>query len=882
MMRAVAAEPQVLDVILKDGSTLRLRPPAGADGPALLALFQGLSAESLHLRFHGLPALTPALVGYALDPDWTDRGALIGTLAADGGERVVAVATYDRLRDPAAAEVSFAVADELHGRGIGTRLLEQLAALAAAHGVERFVAQVLAGNVAMLRVFGDAGFDVTRRLAEGTVELEFPIAAERGLPRAGGRARPRRSRRLPPPFFRPASVAVLGASPRPGSIGGALFRNIVEGGFAGAAYPVNRHGRASRGRARLRLDRARCPERVDLAVVCLPAEIVLEAAEAALGLGVRALCVISAGFAEMGQRGRRAPGPAAGARPRARRPPGRAELPRDRQLRRQPERDLRAVRLPARERSASPPRAARSGSRSSSRRRRAGLGFSAFVSVGNKADVSSNDLLEYWEDDPDTELVLLYLESFGNPRRFAPDRAAGGADEADPGDEERRHARGLAGGQLAHRRARRLRGGRRALFRQAGVIRSADAGGAGRRGGALSSQPLPRGPRRRRAHERRRARHPLRRRLRRCRARAARARRGDEASLEAVLPPEASIANPVDMLGSATAELYERALPHLLADPGVDAVVVIFVPAARVRGEDVAAAVARASEGAAKPVLPPCSMAAGRQPGSFPYPESAARALGRAVERSAWLRRRPVGTELVVERVDRTGGRRVVAAALARADDAWLEPEETRRLLERLRGATCSRALRAGAGRGRRRSGRARLPGRREDRRGRRPQDRDWRRRARPGRRGRRSRRGRAHRRAGTRAGDGRGGVELLAGIVQDPRLRAARRLRPRRRARRADRRGPLPNRPAHRRRRRGARPRRQGRAARGAVPWPPAADAAALVDLLGRLSRLGEDLPELAELDLNPVLALSEGYVAVDARVRVRRPPPASTPKTW
>ena len=145
------------------------------------------------------------------------------------------MATYDRLRDPAAAEVSFAVADELQGRGIGTRLLEQLAALAAAHGVERFVAQVLPGNVAMLRVFGDAGFDVTRSLAEGTVELEFPIAAgEVYLARVDERDHAAVVASLQP-FFRPASVAVLGASPRPGSIGGELFRNIVEGGFAGAA-----------------------------------------------------------------------------------------------------------------------------------------------------------------------------------------------------------------------------------------------------------------------------------------------------------------------------------------------------------------------------------------------------------------------------------------------------------------------------------------------------------------------------------------------------------------------------------------------------------------------------------------------------------------------
>jgi len=210
-------ETHALDVILRDGSTLRLRPPVAPDGPGLLALFRGLSPESLHLRFHGMPALTLGLVEHALEPDWSNRGALIGTLAADGGERVVAVATYDRLRDPAKAEVSFAVADELQGRGIGTRLLEQLAALAAAHGIERFVAVVLPENAAMLRVFSEAGFDVARKLEQGTVELEFEIAAgETYLARVDERDHAAVVASLRP-FFAPESLVVLGASPRPGS-----------------------------------------------------------------------------------------------------------------------------------------------------------------------------------------------------------------------------------------------------------------------------------------------------------------------------------------------------------------------------------------------------------------------------------------------------------------------------------------------------------------------------------------------------------------------------------------------------------------------------------------------------------------------------------------
>src|SRR6266516_5749487 len=148
-----------VDVILRDGSTLRLRAPARSDAGALLAFFSGLSERSLYLRFHGIRRLANALAGQLVEPDWRDRGVLVGVVADGAGEeRVVAVAEFVRLRDDTSAEVAFAVADELQGRGIGTRLLEQLAERAAAAGIERFVADVLPDNAAMLGVFGDAGF----------------------------------------------------------------------------------------------------------------------------------------------------------------------------------------------------------------------------------------------------------------------------------------------------------------------------------------------------------------------------------------------------------------------------------------------------------------------------------------------------------------------------------------------------------------------------------------------------------------------------------------------------------------------------------------------------------------------------------------------------
>jgi acetyl coenzyme A synthetase (ADP forming)-like protein len=813
-----------------------------------------------------------------LEPDWIERGALIGTLGGGDGERVVAVAAYDRLREPTKAEVSFAVADELQGRGIGTRLLEQLAGIAERRGIERFIAEVLPENVAMLRVFSDAGFDVARRLDQGTVELEFAIASSEAYrTRVDERDHAAVVASLRP-FFEPESVAVLGASPRPGSIGGELFRNIVAGGFRGQAYPVNRSGEAvAEVDGYTSIEQA--PGEVELAVVCLPAELVLDASEAALRQGVRALCVISAGFAELGPEG--------------------AEL-QDRLLalvRTHGARligpnclgiassaaDLNATFAPQ----AFPPGSIGFSSQSGAlglalleQASARGLGFSSFVSVGNKADVSSNDLLEYWEDDPATAVVLLYVESFGNPKRFG--RIARRVARTKPILAMKSGVTG-AGSRAASSHTAALAGSEAAvsaLFRQAGVIRCATFEELVDVAALLSAQPPPRGPRV-----------------------AVLTNAGglgilcadacDAAGLElpqlseetrvglaAVLPPEASAANPVDMLGSAPAGLYEQALPLLLADPAVDAVVVIFVPAARVRVDDVAAAIARAGSGSDKPVLP-VLMSAGGAPGSFAYPESAARALGRAAERAEWLRR-PVGAEIAVDPIDSRGAAEVVAGALARSDDLWLTPEEARRLLEAYgvhlvperSAANPGEAVAAAAELGFPVVVKTAEPGAHKTEQGGVALDLA----------GPDEVRDAAERIGGPAVVQAmvKGGVELLAGFVQDPVF------------------GPLvafgpggvlaeligeaefclaPVTDAdvqalvH-----------AGKAGRLVAGFrgSPGADASALMGLLARLSRLGEDLPEIAELDLNPVLGLEDGYVAVDARIRVRRPSPAATPKTW
>src|ERR687891_2754308 len=240
MIKAMKAG--AVDVILRDGTTLRLRPPRRRDADALLEFFGSLSERSLYLRFHGFPQFGPRLVEPLLEPDWEERGVLLGALAGEDGERLVGVASYMRLRDPALAEAAFTVADAYQGRGVGTRLLEQLAARAAEVGIERFVAEVLPENRSMLGVFEGVGFQLSRKLEGGEVEVQFPIAStETYRERVEERDHLAVTASLRP-FFEPRSIAVIGASRRRGSIGGELFRNVLAGDFAGAAYPVNRDG----------------------------------------------------------------------------------------------------------------------------------------------------------------------------------------------------------------------------------------------------------------------------------------------------------------------------------------------------------------------------------------------------------------------------------------------------------------------------------------------------------------------------------------------------------------------------------------------------------------------------------------------------------------
>ena len=875
------APPTTADVVLKDGSTMRLRAPTREDDGALLGFLQGLSDQSLYQRFHGHPQVGDKLVEPVLDPDWVERGALLGTHE----ERVVALANYVRLRDIRSAEVAFAVADDFQGRGIGTRLLEQLAAAATQVGIEEFIAEVMPDNAAMLGVFKDAGFETTRATVLGTTEVHLALGATDALRiRVDERDHVGVVTSLAP-FFAPETVAVIGASPRSGSIGGELFRNILRGEYTGVAYPVNRSGSAVAG-VRGYVSVAAIGEPVDLAVVCLPGSAVIAAAEEALAAGVRALCVISAGFAETGSQGTarqeellalvrghgaRLLGPnclgIAVSRPRLNAtfgpralPPGNVGF----------SSQSGALGLAVLERAAD---------------RR--LGLSSFVSIGNKADISSNDLLEYWENDADTDVVLLYLESFGNPRKFA--RVARRVARTKPIIAMKAGRTG-AGARAASSHTAALAGSEAAvdaLFHQAGVLRVDTLEELLDVTSLLATQPLPRG--------------------RRvavltnagglgilcadaCESAGLELPPLADATVEAlrtVLPSEASVANPIDMLGSAVGRTYEQVLPVVLRDPGIDSAVVLFVPPVVAGAEEVAQAIVRAVEEAGdaeKPVLA-CVISSEGIPVSFSsaslaafsYPESAAQALGRAADRAEWLRA-PQGRVIELEGVDALQAREVVRAA----GERWLTPAEARTLLQAY-GVPLVAERNAGdvdeavaaaedlgypivlktaqAGVHKTERGGVALDLRDEE----------------------------AVREAAERIGSPfivqplvRGGAELLVGAVQDPVFGPLAAVGPGgvlaeligdARFRLA----PLTDADAdelvH-----------SGKVGRllGGFRGAPASDAAAVSDLLLRVSRLVDDQPEVAELDLNPVIAGPDGCVAVDARIRVAAPARTMRMKTW
>ena len=669
------------DVVVRDGSTVCVRPAEERDVPALLQFLESLSPQSLYYRFHFQPALT-----------MPDVRALIGvdgsatTLIAESGGRILAFASYyPQAADPHRAEVSFAVSDAVQGHGIGTRLLEQLARVAREAGINTFDAYVLAVNRQMLDVFRHSGFTETVRLAGGTCRVTLSLAvtdafAEQVAVRSQIAAVA--SMRA---FFEPGVVAVVGANRTRGKIGSEILNNLRTAGFTGTIVPVHPSAGEIAGLTAYRRV-SDIPGTVDLAMVVVPADQVLAAVDDCIMKGVRAICVISAGFSECDAAGR--------AREAAlvdtvRRAGCRLIGPNCMGLlNTDPDIQLNATFSPV-----YPPRGNVAMSTQSGAlglaildyAKQLGIGISSFVSVGNKADVSSNDLIQYWAEDAQTSVILLYLESFGNPKKFAEIARRVGRKKPIVAVKA---GRSMAGSRAAASHTGALASNDvvvDALFRQAGVIRTERLEEMFDVATLLSHQPIPRGAR---VAILTNAGGPGILAADACEAHGLQLpplSDATRAELRSFLPAAASVSNPVDMLASAPADHYGRALTAILGDESIDSVITIFIPPLVTEPDSVAAAIATAARGTRdKPVLGVFMRSTGAPAAlapipSYAFPEAAALALARATAYGQW-RTKPIIPAPPLDRLDPVEIRRIVDRVLARGP-GWASSDEAQSLL---------------------------------------------------------------------------------------------------------------------------------------------------------------------------------------------------------
>jgi len=676
-------------VILRDGKSLCVRPIRPDDRGRLKALFYRLSPRSRYLRFqYAKEHITDEELTYYSEVVPPDQYAYVATAGECDSERIVAVGRWYLLPDEERAEVAFVVEDNVQYRGIGTAILEKLAEAALLYRIKKFVAGVLCENTQMLDVFGDSGFKVESKLEGGvyhiTVDLE---EQEEFIKRQAFREHTARAagvKRL----LSPRTVAVIGASRDPGSVGGALFRNLLQGGFQGAVFPVNPKAPSVAGVMSYPsvLD---IPSEVDLAVIVVPAALVLDVVEQCGKKGVPGLVIISMGFGEAGEEGRK-----------------REKLLKEKIL----SHGMRligpnclgvintdaSVKLNATFSPVVNPLPGNIGIGSQSGAlglalldyaQKMNLGIRSFVSIGNRVDISSNDLMSYWEDDPDTEVIALYLESFGNPRRFSriarrlsrmkPIVAVKAGKSAVGARAASSHTGALAAADVAVD----------AMFRQAGVIRVNTILEMFNVVKFLANQPPPAGPR---VGILTNAGGPG--------VLAADACEGwgltvptlsedTQNKLREFLPPGAALANPVDMIASAPPEAYERALRVMLDDPGIDSVVFIYIPPLVTRPEDVARSVrgVMAGYGGGKPVLAcfmmlqepsvDLRMGTGKSIPSYVFPEDAVEALAMAYRHTRHLNTEE-GRVVRFMDIDTDSARRKIFEKVAPTEEGlWLMPE---------------------------------------------------------------------------------------------------------------------------------------------------------------------------------------------------------------
>ncbi|MCX6007625.1 MAG: GNAT family N-acetyltransferase [Chloroflexi bacterium] len=684
-------------VALKDGSSLHLRPIQMVDEERLLSLFNRLSKQTIYLRFHHvLSHMSKEEARRFCTVDYVNTFALVGTLGEADEERIIAVGRYARQPGAEIAQIAFEVEDKYQGLGIGTHLLDQLAYIARDKGITTFEAEVLAENRDMMNVLINSGFKMNRQI-QGSVYLGMLDLAPTEIVEQKSFEREKfasiASLRA---FLNPTSVVVIGASRRPNTIGNFVFRNLIQQDFKGVVYPVNPNA-ASIAAVKAYPSVLDIPGDVDLAIISVPAEKVQEVVEESARKGAKGVVVLSSGFADIGPEG-----------------VGRQQKLLN-TIRSYGMRMLGpncmgmintnpGVNLNATFSAIVPPPgniafATQSGALGSAILMYAtslNIGLSTFVSIGNRADISSNELLQYWEDDPDTDVVLLYLETFGNPRKFT--RIARSISTKKPVVAVTSNPIQPSGRIISSQTSAMAtnQAATEALFKQAGILRADTLEDLFDTGSMLANQPLPKGNR---VAILSNAGGPA-----ILTAEACKARGLDIPSLspntisklKSFLSPKAIIGNPIDTSSEFTIEQYHDALHLLLDDENVDMVIVIFIPPILRLSEEFAAIIREVAPLFRKQGKPLVTSFLGlrgarielgsKEKGyvpSYTFPESTAGALSKALEFSQRLRR-PVGKIPEFADIDKGRATSIIQSAIEKSGktQVWLDAESILGLLD--------------------------------------------------------------------------------------------------------------------------------------------------------------------------------------------------------
>jgi acetyl coenzyme A synthetase (ADP forming)-like protein len=672
-------------VTLNDGSIIELRPISEEDETKVLELFNRISPASVYLTFHRyLDQMSKEEAKYFCSVDYENSFAFVAVTKKNTKEKIVATGRYRRLPKREAANVTLLIEDEYQKKGVGPHILKQLGSVAGKKGMLYLEAEVLEENRDMVQMFIESGFRKAEEIEPGIVRMLSPVAKTPGAIERYAEFEKIITIESLKAFLKPRSIAVIGASRRPNTIGNKLFHNLLIQNFSGVVYPVN-PGSSSVASVKAYPTVLDIPGDIDLAVIMVPAAHVKDVIEQCGRKGVKGAIIISAGFREIGEEGRLAEIKL-------------LETARNYGIRlvgpncmgiinTDPTMNMNATFS-----STYPPigniaMSSQSGALGLAILEYAqalNIGLSTFVSIGNRADISSNDLLQYWEDDPNTKVILLYLESFGNPRKFA--RLARTVSITKP-IVVVKSGRTAAGSRAAASHTGALATaevGSEALFAQAGIIRVDTLEELFDVGNMLSQQPLPRG---RRVAILTNGGGPG------IMTADALAERGlivppiSEKTIKGLkkfLPPRASFANPIDMTAEATAEQYGKSLALLAEEDDIDIVIVIFIPPIITPAQEVAAEMEKlAGEFRRQNKILVASFMGTRgfqmEIGSkeegyipcFTFPESTATAISKTCDYADFLRR-PKGTMSVLDNIDKSKAQKIVTSALAK-DTKWLD-----------------------------------------------------------------------------------------------------------------------------------------------------------------------------------------------------------------